>query len=188
MTTVTGIGLRFAESSLLMSVSRSRSGKMLVARHRLVIPALCAVGCLVFITSGSSAQLSPQERRDVVATLASEINRAIQKQDDFPYLRDKVVRRVAECAFLFKALANASPEPELKNNFLEVSRVSQEVTIFIAEALPAERYKTIISDAHYSTTQISKRDYRRQVGFLQRSCMSLNEVNEIDQAVRELTF
>jgi hypothetical protein len=188
MSTVTGIGLRFAESSLLMSVSRSRSGKMLVARHRLVIPALCAVGCLVFITSGSSAQLSPQERRDVVATLASEINRAIQKQDDFPYLRDKVVRRVAECAFLFKALANASPEPELKNNFLEVSRVSQEVAILIAAEIPMGRYNAIISDARYSITQISNRDYRRQVGFLQRSCKSLNEMNGIEQAVQALTF
>jgi hypothetical protein len=126
--------------------------------------------------------------QDAVTTLTSEINSAIQKQHDFPYLRDKVVRRVAECAFLFKALANASPEPDLKNNFLEVSRVSQEVAILIAAALPTERYNTIISDAHYSITQISKRDYRRQVGFLQRSCKSLNEINEIDQAVQELTF
>jgi hypothetical protein len=161
---------------------------MLVARQRLMIPALCAVGYLVFITSGSSAQLSPQERQDVVTTLASEINGAIQKQHDFPYLRDKVVRRVAECAFLFKALANASPEPDLKNNLAEVSRVSQEVAILIAAALPAERYKTIISDAHYSIDQISKRENRRQVGFLQRSCKSLNEIDRIDQAVQELTF
>jgi hypothetical protein len=161
---------------------------MLVARQRLIIPALCAVGYLVFITSGSCAQLLPQERRDVVAALASEINSAIQKQHDFPYLRDKVVRRVAECAFLFKALADASPEPELKNNFAEVSRLSQEVAILIAEELPAERYKAIVSDARYSITQLSKRDYRRQVGFLKRSCKSLNEINEIDQAVQELTF
>jgi hypothetical protein len=89
---------------------------------------------------------------------------------------------------LFKALGNASPEPELKKSLTEASDVSQEVAILIAAAMPMERYKTIINDAHYSIVQISKHQYRKVLSFLLRSCKSFNDVEGIDQAVQELTF
>ena len=124
MTKVARIGMRFAESSSLAwstaSEAWENAGRPPTINHTGALRS----GLSRIHHKWSSAQLSPQERQDVVTTLASEINSAIQKRDDFPYLRDKIVRRVAECAFLFKALANASPEPELRNNFLEVSSVS----------------------------------------------------------------
>src|SRR6266851_4762851 len=92
-------------------------------------------------------------RQQVVTTLTREINSSIQKQLSFPYLRDKVVRRVAECAFLFKTLGNASPDPEVKKSFAEASDLSQEVAVLIAAAIPRDRYKAIIDDAHYSIVQ-----------------------------------
>jgi hypothetical protein len=59
--------------------------EMFVARRRSVIPAICTAGILVLVTSASSAQLTSQERQYVVATLTSEINNAIRKQQSFPY-------------------------------------------------------------------------------------------------------
>ena len=149
---------------------------------------MCWPRFLASITSPSSAQLTSQERQQVVTTLTSEINSSIQKQVSFPYLRDKVVRRVAECAFLFRTLADASPDPEVKKSLAGASELSQEVAVLIAAAIPTDRYKAIIDDAHYSIVQLSKHHYRRELSFLLRSCKSFNDVKEIDQAVQELTF
>jgi hypothetical protein len=99
-----------------------------------------------------------------------------------------VVGRVTECAFLFKSLAIASTETELKKSLVEAAGVSQEAAILIAESIPMERYDGIINAAHYSVAQILKHHYRREFVFLLWSCKSLNEVNGIDQAVQELTF
>jgi hypothetical protein len=104
---------------------------MYVALTRAIIAALYSVGFLVSITSASSSQLTPQEKEQAVTTLSSEINSSIQKQLSFPYLRDKVVRRVAECAFLFKTLEDATRDPKVKKSFAEASDLSQEVAVLI---------------------------------------------------------
>src|SRR5260370_21106695 len=161
---------------------------MCVARPRSIIAALCSVVFFVFTNSASSTQLTPQEKQWVVTTLTSEINTAIQKQQSVPYLRDKVVRRVSECAFLFKTLGNASPDPALKKSLAEASDVSLEVMVLLAAAMPMDRYKTIVNEAHDSIVQISKRQDRKELSLLLRNCKSFNEVKEIDQAVQELTF
>src|SRR5882762_4124505 len=111
---------------------------MLTARPRSIIAALCTVGVLVSVTSASSSQLASQERQQVVTTLTREINSSIQKQLSFPYLRDKVVRRVAGCAFLFRTLADASPDPEVKKSLAGASELSQEVAVLIAAAIPTD--------------------------------------------------
>jgi hypothetical protein len=158
------------------------------ARARSILTALCTVGFLVSITSAFSSQLTAQERQQAVATLTREINNSIQKQMNFPYLRDKVVRRVVECAFLFKTLEDASPDPEVKKSLAGASDLLQEVAVLVAAAIPTDRYKEIIDAGRYSIVQISKHQYRRERLFLLRSCKSFNDLNGIDWAVQELTF
>jgi hypothetical protein len=53
---------------------------MRAAHPRPILAALSLiVGVFVFIATGAGAQLNPQEKQRVIATLTSEINRTIQK-------------------------------------------------------------------------------------------------------------
>jgi uncharacterized lipoprotein YehR (DUF1307 family) len=185
---ITDIGAYTAKLHLGSSFSLLGIGEMLAAHSRSIMAALYSVGFLISITSASSAQLTRQEKEQAITTLSSEINRSIQKQLSFPYLRDKVVRQIAECAFLFKTLENASPDPEVKRSFAEASDLSQEVAVLIAAAIPTDRYEAIIDDARYSVVQRSKHHYRKELLSLLRSCKSFNDVKGVDWAVQELTF
>jgi hypothetical protein len=162
---------------------------MCIAHLRPIVAALLTVVVVsLFMAAAVAAQLTPQEKQRVIATLTSEINRAIQKYPSVPEIRDKVVRRVSECAFLFKTLEGASPEPEFKKSLADASDVSREVMVLLAAAMPLDRYKAIVNGAHDSIIQMSKRQDRKELSLLLRNCKSFNELHEIDQAVQELTL
>jgi hypothetical protein len=154
----------------------------------IVVAFSTAIGMFLFITAAAGAQLTPQEKQRVIATLTSEINRTIQKYQSVPEIHDKVVRRVCECAFLLKTLGNASPDPELKESLAEAADVSFEVMLLLAAAMNMERYKAIVREAHDFVVQMPKRQDRKEASLLLRNCKSFSEVPEIDQAVQELTF
>jgi hypothetical protein len=161
---------------------------MCTAHRQLIAALLLVVGVFHFIGAAAGAQLTPEEKQRVVATLTSEINRTIQKYQSVPEIRDKVVRRVSECAFLFKTLGGASPDPELKKSLADASDVSLEVMVLLAAAMPMDRYKAIVNGAHDFIIQMSKRQDRKELSLLLRNCKSFNELREIDQAVQELTL
>jgi hypothetical protein len=133
----------------------------IVACPRSIMPAICTVVFLVFMPDASGSQLTSQEEHVVT------------------------VGRVAECAFLFRTLGQASPEPEVKKNF--TTPVTGGCRPDRCCSTP-DRYKAIIDDARYSIVQITTHHYRREFSFLLRNCKSFNDVNGIDRAVQELTF
>src|SRR5438874_1844353 len=104
---------------------------MFTAYSRSLVVALSSVGLLLFIAGAADAQLTPQEKQQVVARLTNETNKAIQKYQSVPGLRDKVVRRVAECAFLLGTMGKSSPDAELKKTLADVSGVLLEVAVYL---------------------------------------------------------
>lgn len=161
---------------------------MCSAHARSIIAAFCSFGLFLFIGTVSGAQLTPQEKQRVVAALTNEINKAIQKYQSVPDIRDRVVRRMAECAFLLGTMGKSSPDPELKVTLADVSGVSLEVAVYLAKAMEMEHYKALVNAAGDSIALMSKRQDRKELSLLMRNCKSFNEVGEIDQAVQELTF
>jgi hypothetical protein len=71
----------------------------------ILLATIAAGGLVIVLLVGQAgAQLAPQEKQLAIASLTSEINRAIQRRQTTPNLREKVVRRICECMFMYRVL------------------------------------------------------------------------------------
>ena len=83
---------------------------------------LLLIAALSINVSFAYGQLSGPEKQRAIASLTDGIETAIRKyESETPTIREKVVGRMSECAFLFKTLGSASPDAELKKSMAVAS-------------------------------------------------------------------
>jgi len=133
-------------------------------------------------------RLLPEEKRSIAAALATEINLAINKRQGVIGLREKVIGRIAKCAFLYGVISKQAADLELKSSSSTAADVSLEVTLIMSKGVSFDRFKQIVDSAHDSILKMPLRSDAKETFLLMRNCKSFNSQLEIDDAVAELTF
>lgn len=150
---------------------------------------LLSVGYLLSAPHLARAQRIEGPSQWQVLDVSTAINRALEANKANPELREKVVLRFAECSVTYGALFRVATTQEAKNRYLQTQAGTMEVQTAIAQQLPLEKYKEITSDAQKSTAVMLNdlKGHEKELAALLRSCKSLNQVNEINNALKELS-
>jgi len=161
-------------------------------RPRVSLLPLCGLLLAALISQRlAAAQLNDGDRRWAVIDVASAINRAIEENKRGVELREKVVRRFSECSLMYGALFKLASSSEAKKSYFQAQEATLEVQSIVAQPLPLERYKEIEDVAKGSVTKmldaLKRHDEKELAPFL-RNCKSLNELKEINNALRELSL
>ena len=136
------------------------------------------------------AQLDPGTDTWAVLDVSAALNRAIEESKGGVALREKVVRRSAECSLTYGALVKLASNAETKKSYIRAETSTMEVESAIAKPLPPEKRLQLEDVALKSVTMmvdlVKKQGDKELVAFLKK-CKSLNDPNEIKSAVHELS-
>jgi hypothetical protein len=137
------------------------------------------------------AQLPARESSTwAVLDVTGALNRAIEESNGGVALREKVVRRSAECSLTYGALVKLASNAETKKSYIRAETATMEVESEIAKPLGPGRRLEIEDIALKSVTMmvdlVKKQGDKELVAFLKK-CKSLNDLNEIKNAVHELS-
>jgi hypothetical protein len=102
-----------------------------------------------------------------------------------------VVRRFSECSLMYGALFKLASNTEAKKNYFHAQVATLEVQSTIAQPLQLERYKEIEEGAKKSVARmldVMKRNGEKELAPFFKSCKSLNELKEVNNAVRDLSL
>ena len=139
----------------------------------------------IFVSSSSFAQLN---RDVIVGRLSAEINRAIDKNPKKLELREKVIRRIAECAFIYGVMSKNMPEADIKKHFRDAADINLDILALISSGISMDRYKEILDVAGQTIADMAKRNDKKETFNLLRSCKAFSEPNELADAMYELTL
>lgn len=175
------------ESGAPFRFNRNRKG----FRVRLVpVLGLLLAGYLLISPRAADAQSIDGDSKWTVIDVTSAINRALEESKGGVELREKLVRRFSECSLMYGALLRLASNAEAKKNYYLAQESTLEVQSAIAQPLPLERQREIEDAAKKSVAkmldELKKHDQKELAPFL-RDCKSLNDVKEINNALRKLS-
>jgi hypothetical protein len=132
-------------------------------------------------------------RRDstwTVLDVTAAINNAIEQSNEGVGLREKIVHRFSECSLMYGGLSTLASDTEAKKNYVQAQRATMEVEWAIAKPLQNEKRLEIEEDARKSVALILrtvKGQGTKEVSPLLKNCKALNDLNEMKNALRELS-
>jgi hypothetical protein len=149
---------------------------------------LLIVGCLLISPRGADAQFNDNANKWDVLDVINAINRAIDKDGASPDLREKVVRRLAECSLAYGTLSRLTTTESAKKGYRQAQQATMDVQTQVAEKMDLERYKQVIQAAQRQTSDMlfDIKGHEKELAALVKNCKSLNEARDVDNAVREL--
>jgi hypothetical protein len=125
-----------------------------------------------------------------VLDVTASINSAIEESKEGVALREKVVRRFAECSLMYGGLSTLASHAEAKKNYVQAQLATMEVESTIAKPLQSEKRLEIEEAARKSVALMLRAinvQGDKEVGPLLRNCKALNDLKEIKNALRELS-
>jgi len=137
------------------------------------------------------AQILDDGTRWAVIDVTSALRRAIEEDKGGAELREKVVRRLSECSLMYGAFFKLASNAAAKKSYFQAQLSTLEVEAVIAQPLSSERYNVIVDAAKKSVAKMSevlKRHGEKELVPFLKNCKSLNEVKEINNALRELSL
>jgi hypothetical protein len=156
-----------------------------------LLPVLGLILAVMISPRLAYAQVTNGDSTWAVIDVISAIDSAIGKSKGGVELREKVVRRFSECSLMYGALFKLASNTEAKKNYFHAQEATLEVQSTIAQPLQLERYKEIEEGAKKSVARmldVMKRNGEKELAPFFRSCKSLNELKEINNAVRDLSL
>jgi hypothetical protein len=132
-------------------------------------------------------------RRDstwTVLDVTAAINSAIQQSNEGVELREKIVHRFSECSLMYGGLSTLASDAEAKKNYVQAQRATMEVEGAVAKPLQKEKRLEIEEDARKSVAlmlRTVKGQGTKEVAPLLKNCKALNDLREINNALRELS-
>ena len=167
---------------------------MLDSRKRYLLPlfGLLLAGYLLIPPRFAHAQLAEGDTKWAVMDVTSAINSAIDESKEAVELREKIVRRFAECSLMYGGLSTLASDAEAKKKYVQVQLATMQIESAIANPLQSEKRLEIEEAARNSValmlrTLNAQRDKDKEVGPFLRNCKALNDIREIKNAVRELS-
>jgi hypothetical protein len=123
------------------------------------------------------------------------INGEIEESKEGVELREKVVRRFSECSLMYGGLSTLTSNAEAKKNYVQAQVATMEIESTIAKPMQSEKRLEIEETARKSVAMLMRainaqgiKEVGAQVGTLLKSCKALNDLREIRNALRELSF
>jgi hypothetical protein len=156
-----------------------------------LLPVLGLILAVMISPRLAYAQTANGDSTWAVIDVISAIDGAIEKSKGGVELREKVVRRFSECSLMYGALFKLASNTEAKKNYFHAQEATMEVQSAIAQPLQSERSKEIEESAKKSVAKmldVVKRNGEKELTPFFRSCKSLNELKEINNALRELSL
>jgi hypothetical protein len=127
-----------------------------------------------------------------VLDVTAVINTAIEESKEGDELREKVVRRFSECSLMYGGLSTLASNVEAKKNYVQAQLATMEVEATIAKQLQSEKKRLELEEAARASVAMVLRSIKAQgnkeVGPLLKNCKALNDLKEIKNALRELSF
>jgi hypothetical protein len=160
-------------------------------RIRLVATfALLLAGYLPISPHSARAQFIEGEAKWTVIDVTNAVNRALDESKDGAELREKAVRRFAECSLMYGGLSTLTSNAEAKKSYVQAQVATMDIESTIAKPLQREKRLELEESARRSVAMVLrtiKGQGNKEVSPLLKNCKALNEVKEIDNAMRELS-
>ena len=153
---------------------------------RLVIGALLA---LVIAPWFAVAQTTDRDSTWAVLDVVATINNAIDEGKDGVELRERAVRRLAECSLMYGGLSTLTQNVETKKNYVQAQLATSEVEAAIGKPLENAKRLELEGAARVSVALIMrgiKTQGDKEAGPLVKNCKALNDVTKIKNALQEL--
>ena len=151
---------------------------------------LLLASCLLISPRPAQAQFPEGENKWTEIDVTNAINRAMDESKEGD-LREKLVHRFAECSLTYGGLSTLTSNPEAKKSYVQAQLATMEIESTIAKPLQNEKRLELEQDALKSVgvrlrALKAQNDNKEASAFL-KSCKSLNDVREINNAVREIS-
>jgi hypothetical protein len=148
----------------------------------LLLSASCTTGAI-------AAQLPDRDKDTIARMIAVDIDHEITKHGKGHELREKAVRRLSECIWLYYVLSVVkASDPEMQTRFKDAGDITSRIATLISAEISSERFKELADAGKANADDMLRRDDRKGGLLLMRSCKSFSEPSEINEAVNELTF
>ena len=137
----------------------------------------------------ASAQIADRDATWAVLDVVATLNSAIDESKDGAELREKAVRRLAECSLMYGGLSTLTSNAEARKNYVEAQIATSEVEATIAKPLKKEKRLELEQAARVSVAtklRAMKAQTDKEVGPLLKNCKALNDVREIKNALQDL--
>jgi hypothetical protein len=151
---------------------------------------LLLAGYLLISPRLAHAQVAEGENKWVLLDITAVINTALGESKEGVELREKVVRRFAECSLMYGGLATLASNAEAKKNYVQAQLATMEIESRISGPLQSEKRLGLEEAARTSVATVLralKAQGGKEVAPLLKSCKSFNDVNEVSNAMRELS-
>jgi tRNA/tmRNA/rRNA uracil-C5-methylase (TrmA/RlmC/RlmD family) len=125
-----------------------------------------------------------------VLDVSAAMNRAIEESEDSAELREKAVRRMSECSLMYGGLSTLTTNLEAKKSYVQAQAATVEVEVAISKPLQKATRLELEESARRSVAlmlRTIKTEGSKEVAPLLKSCKALNDVNEIKNALRDLS-
>jgi hypothetical protein len=136
------------------------------------------------------AQSTSKDTAWAALDVTGALNGAIEENKEAPDLREKVVRRFAECSLLYGGLSTLTSNADVKKNYIEAQLATMEIESTIAKPLQSEK-RVELEETARKTVALMLRTVKAQgdkeVGPLVKKCKAINDLKEIKNALQELS-
>jgi hypothetical protein len=152
---------------------------------------LLLAGCWLISPRLAHAQYPEGENKWTVIDVTNAINRAIDESNAGAELREKLVSRFAECSLMYGGLSTLTTNADAKKNYVQAQLATMEIESTISKPIQNEK-RVELEEAALKSVQVVMRALKlkndnKDAGLLLKSCKSLNDVREINNAVREIS-
>lgn len=128
------------------------------------------------------------QQNEIAAALGSKIMQSIRKHHGGKALQKKAIRRMAECALVYRVLSKQARDQNAKQGAALISQISKDILFQISAGVSMNEFKTLSKDAHDLVIDMPKSQNKRKLRWLLRDCKSFINFDQIDEAVDELAF
>jgi hypothetical protein len=155
-----------------------------------VLLVLSALSVALILPGSVHAQSTSKDTTWAALDVTGAINSAIDENKQTADLREKVVRRFAECSLLYGGLSTLTSNADVKKNYIEAQLATMEIESTIAKPLQSEK-RIELEETARKTVALLLRTVKAQgdkeVGPLVKKCKAINDLKEIKSAVQELS-
>jgi hypothetical protein len=163
---------------------------------KVILRLVCAALSALLISSRfACAQSTGADSTWAALDVIGVINGEIEESKEGVELREKVVRRFSECSLMYGGLSTLTSNAEAKKNYVQAQVATMEIESTIAKPMQSEKRLEIEETARKSVAMLMRainaqgiKEVGAQVGTLLKSCKALNDLREIRNALRELSF
>ena len=123
-----------------------------------------------------------------VMDVISAVNHAIAESKSGVDLREKAVRRFAECSLMYGGVSRKASTEDAKKNYVQAQLATMEIETAIAQPLEVKRKLEIETAAQRSvilTLDLARTQGDKELVPFLKGCKSLNDVKEITNVLRE---